>query len=75
MMSIGWAVSRFSFSVAASQVQEFTSRGQADAEEHEDESRWADAFARTPNLLAKLADEARAERRASRTKLLDPDML
>jgi hypothetical protein len=40
-----------------------------------DERRWADGFARTPDVLAALAAEARAERRAGRTKLLDPDTL
>ena len=39
------------------------------------ESRWDDAFRRSPGPLTKLADEALAEHRAGRTRPLDPDSL
>ncbi|AFY50472.1 hypothetical protein Nos7524_4729 [Nostoc sp. PCC 7524] len=44
-------------------------------EELEDEHRWDEAFARSPDLLAKLAGDAMAEFRAGKTKQLDPDKL
>ncbi len=37
----------------------------------EDERRWTEAFARSPDVLSALADEARAEQRAGRTLPLD----
>ena len=42
-------------------------------EELEDNQRWDDAFARSPDLLAKLAAEAMTEYRAGRTQELDPE--
>ena len=44
-------------------------------EELEEEQRWDDSFARSPNLLAKLAAEAMAEHRAGKTQELDPETL
>lgn len=44
-------------------------------EELEDERRWDELFARSPNLLAKLAAEAMAEHRAGATQELDPETL
>ena len=44
-------------------------------EEIEDERRWDESFARSPNLLAKLAAEAMVEYRAGKTQELDPEML
>lgn len=41
----------------------------------EDERSWGDAFAGSQDLLADLADEARAEHRAGRTMPLDPDRM
>ncbi|MEH2235686.1 hypothetical protein [Nostoc sp.] len=43
--------------------------------ELEDERRWDEAFARSPDMLAKLATEAMAEYRAGKTQDLDPDTL
>lgn len=43
--------------------------------ELEEEQRWDDSFARSPDLLAKLAAEAMAEYRAGKTKELDPETL
>jgi len=43
--------------------------------ELEDELRWDEAFAKSPDLLAKLASEAIAEFRAGKTQELDPDKL
>ena len=43
--------------------------------EVEDERRWNEAFARSPDILAKLAAEAMAEYRAGKTQELDPDTL
>jgi hypothetical protein len=40
-----------------------------------DETRWDVAFARSEDVLAKLADEALAEDRAGKTEPLDPDRL
>lgn len=42
-------------------------------EELEDERRWDEAFARSPDLLAKLASEAMAEYRTGKTQDLDAD--
>jgi hypothetical protein len=39
------------------------------------ERRWQEAFARSQDALAQLADEALAEYRAGRTQELDPDRL
>jgi hypothetical protein len=39
------------------------------------EKRWSDAFARSADPLAALADEALAEFRAGQTQELDPDQL
>ena len=44
-------------------------------EELEEEQRWDESFARSPNLLAKLAAEAMTEYRAGRTQELDPETL
>jgi hypothetical protein len=44
-------------------------------EELQSERRWDDLFARSQDLLAKMAREAREEYRAGRTKPLDPDEL
>lgn len=44
-------------------------------EELEDEARWEEAFARSRDALAKLAQEAMLEDRAGKTKELDPDGL
>ncbi len=44
-------------------------------EEIEDERRWDESFARSPDLLAKLAAEAMGEYRAGKTQELDPDLL
>ena len=43
--------------------------------ELEDERRWNEAFARSPDILAKLATEAMAEYRAGKTQELDPETL
>ena len=39
------------------------------------ERRWDELFAASPDVLSELAEEALAEHRAGRTKLLDPDTL
>jgi hypothetical protein len=44
-------------------------------EELEDDHRWDESFARSPDLLAKLATEAMAEYRAGKTQELDPETL
>ena len=44
-------------------------------EELEDERRWDESFARSPDLLAKLATEAMAEYRVGKTQALDPETL
>lgn len=44
-------------------------------QELEDERRWDESFARSPDLLAKLAAEAMAEHRAGKTQELDPETL
>ena len=44
-------------------------------EELEEEQRWDDSFASSPDLLAKLAAEAMAEYRAGETQELDPEKL
>jgi hypothetical protein len=44
-------------------------------EEIEDDNRWDESFARSPDLLAKLATEAMAEHRAGKTQELDPGTL
>jgi len=44
-------------------------------EEIEDERRWGESFARSQDVLARLADEARAELCSGRTQPLDPDEL
>ena len=41
----------------------------------ESEAQWADAFARSQDVLAKLADEALEEFIAGETEILDPDNL
>ena len=43
--------------------------------ELEEEQRWDDSFARSPNLLAKLAAEAMTEHRLGKTQELDPETL
>ena len=43
--------------------------------ELEEERRWDESFARSPDLLAKLAAEAMAEYRAGKTQDLDPETL
>jgi hypothetical protein len=44
-------------------------------EEIESEQRWDDAFAKSGDLLTRLAEEALAEHRAGLTQDLDPDHL
>ncbi|BAY16960.1 hypothetical protein NIES21_27940 [Anabaenopsis circularis NIES-21] len=44
-------------------------------DELEDERRWDEAFAKSPDLLAKLASEAMAEYRTGKTQELDPEKL
>ena len=44
-------------------------------EEMEDEVRWQEKFARSQNVLAKLAAEAMAEDQAGKTQELDVDSL
>jgi hypothetical protein len=44
-------------------------------EELEDDQRWDELFARSPDLLAKLAAEAMTEYRAGKTQELDPETL
>jgi hypothetical protein len=44
-------------------------------EELEDDQRWDDSFAHSPDLLAKLSAEAMAEYRAGKTQELDPETL
>jgi hypothetical protein len=44
-------------------------------EELNDDNRWDKSFARSPDLLAKLAAEAMAEHRAGKTQELDPEKL
>jgi hypothetical protein len=44
-------------------------------EELEDDQRWDDSFARSPDLLAKLAAAAMVEYRAGKTQELDPETL
>jgi hypothetical protein len=44
-------------------------------EELEDEIRWDEAFKRSKDALAFLADEAMAEYRAGKTQELDPEAL
>jgi hypothetical protein len=44
-------------------------------EELEEDQRWDDSFARSPDLLAKLAAEAMAEYRTGKTQELDPKTL
>lgn len=44
-------------------------------EELEDERRWDESFARSPNLLAKLAAEAMVEHLAGKMQKLDPETL
>ncbi len=43
--------------------------------ELEEEQRWDDSFARSPNLLTKLAAEAMAEHRSGKTQELDQETL
>jgi hypothetical protein len=42
-------------------------------EELNDDNRWDESFARSPDLFAKLAAEAMAEHRAGKTQELDPE--
>jgi hypothetical protein len=44
-------------------------------EEIEEEKRWDQSFARSPDLLAKLAAEAMTEYRQGKTQELDPETL
>jgi aspartate/glutamate racemase len=44
-------------------------------EELEEEQQWDESFARSPDLLAKLAAQAMAEYRAGETQELDPETL
>jgi hypothetical protein len=44
-------------------------------EEISSQKRWDELFARSPDALSRLADEALAEHRAGRTLPLDPDAL
>lgn len=44
-------------------------------DELEEEQRWDESFARSPDLLAQLAAEAMSEYRAGKTQELDPETL
>jgi hypothetical protein len=44
-------------------------------EELEDDRRWQQSFAQSPQALARLAEEALAEHRAGLTQPLDPERL
>ncbi len=44
-------------------------------DELEDDRRWDEAFARSPDVLAKLAATAMAEYQAGKTQALDPETL
>jgi hypothetical protein len=44
-------------------------------DELEEEQRWDESFARSPDLLAKLAAEAMVEYRSGKTQELDPETL
>jgi hypothetical protein len=44
-------------------------------DELEDDKQWDESFARSPDLLAKLAAEAMTEYRAGKTQELDPETL
>ncbi|MBC7823835.1 MAG: hypothetical protein H7126_08130 [Candidatus Parcubacteria bacterium] len=44
-------------------------------EELEEDQQWDESFARSPDLLAKLAAEAMVEHRAGKTQDLDPETL
>ena len=44
-------------------------------EEIDDERRWDESFARSPDLLASLAADAMVEYRAGKTQELDPEIL
>jgi hypothetical protein len=44
-------------------------------EEIESDKRWEELFAKSPEKLAALADDAWAEHEAGKTELLDPDKL
>ena len=44
-------------------------------EEIEDETRWDTAFARSPEILERLAAEAEEEDRQGKTQELDPDAI
>jgi hypothetical protein len=44
-------------------------------EELEDDQQWDESFARSPDLLAKLAADAMTEYRAGKTQELDPETL
>jgi hypothetical protein len=50
-------------------------RRPGESETEYSERRWDEIFARSPELLEKLADEALAELRAGLTEELDPDSL
>jgi hypothetical protein len=43
--------------------------------ELDEERRWDESFARSPDLLANLASEAMAEYRVGKTQALDPETL
>jgi hypothetical protein len=45
------------------------------AEELADDQRWDEAFAKSQDVLERLADEALADYRKGRTRILDPDQL
>jgi len=47
----------------------------AKEESDAEERRWDELFVKSPDVLVRLANEARAERQAGRTKELDPDLL
>jgi hypothetical protein len=44
-------------------------------EELHSEERWSKLFAESSDLLSRLADEALAEHKAKKTKILDPETL
>jgi hypothetical protein len=55
--------------VSSSQEAVWTTR------EDEEERPWDELFASSQDLLAEMANKARADRRAGRTRPLDPDKL
>lgn len=65
-----WIGTYVEFRVPPNQETRWTSQ-----REDEDERRWDELFASSQDLLAEMANKARADRHAGRTKPLDPDKL